>query len=102
MILNTVFIVTSPKEKNTTPTVKPGGGSIMLCGGFSAANPGWFVMVERMQQKAEKSWRKTNFGCVFYSKTTPSIKSNVHGNVFRPKSNPECVSGELLFTQEYE
>lgn len=29
--------------------MKPGGGSIMLCAGFSAAGPGWLVMLERFK-----------------------------------------------------
>lgn len=44
-ILNSVFGITQ-HQKHTIPIMKPGGGSIMLCGGFSAAGPGRLVMVE--------------------------------------------------------
>lgn len=42
-ILNYVFgtsLTLHNTKKHTTPIMKPGGGSIMLCGGFSAEGPG--------------------------------------------------------------
>lgn len=66
----------------------------MACDGYK---------VKQMHQNAEKSWRKhTTMNVYFTARQHPNIKSNVHRNVldksvFRPKSNPEFVSGLQLF-----
>jgi len=81
-------------QKHTTPTVKPTGDSILLCGGFSVASPGWLVTVQGGANAAkcrEILEKICSYDCVFYSKI--NIKSNVLAKVFRLKSNPEFVSG---------
>lgn len=53
-------------QKHTTPTVKPTGDSILLCGGFSVASPGWLVTVQG-GANAEKSWRKYAAMIVYFT-----------------------------------
>lgn len=59
IILSSVFYYKpdiAQHQKHTIPIMKPGGGSSMLCGAFSAARPGRLVTVEDTLQNAEKSW----------------------------------------------
>ena len=48
---------TAHRPKNTTPTVKHGGGSLMLWGCFSSAETGALVRMEGKMNGAK--WRKT-------------------------------------------
>ena len=66
---------TAHQPKNTIPTVKHGGGSIMLCGCFSSAGIGALVRIERKMDGAK-------YGKILEENLLPSARKLKLGQKF--------------------